>query len=169
MAGFLVLFVMAEFLYSKEIWHQTAQFVLAGFNLSLELKSGSLWTLTGPWLEYRMRHGEWMPHGAGCTPSWHPNVTRSWRFGLICNKAGGNCSLVRPHIGVFAAGGEEPSLTCIPGWSDSLLLMIKHFLPWKFTLGNLAMTFKKKVRRSQYRTQKSGTIMQNGVKSLDCF
>ena len=30
---------------------------------------------------------------------------------------------------VFAADGEEPSLTCISGWSDSLLLMIKHFLP----------------------------------------
>ena len=74
------------------------QFVLAGFNLSLEPKSGSLWALTGPWLEYRMSHGEWMPRGAGCRPSWQPYVTRSWRFGLIHSKAGGNCSLARPHI-----------------------------------------------------------------------
>lgn len=138
MAGFQALFIIAEFLYSKAIWRQTAQFVLAGFNLSLELNFGSLWGLTGLWMEYRISHGEWMPRRAACRPSWQPYVTRRSRFGLILNTPGGNCSLARPHIGVFAGDDE---LTHIPGWSDSLLLMIKHFLWWKSTLGNLAMIF----------------------------
>lgn len=42
MAEFQALFIRAKFLYGKGIWHQTTQFVLVGFNLSLELNSGSL-------------------------------------------------------------------------------------------------------------------------------
>lgn len=170
MAEFQGLFIIAEFLYSKGIWHQLIQFVLAGFNLSLELNSGSLWGLTGLWMACRISHGEWMPCRSACRCSWQPYVTRSYKIWLILifGAADCNCSLAKPHNGMRAGVGEESSLTQMPGRSNSLFLMVKHVLGWTSVLVNLVI-FWKKVRKSQYRTQKTGMIMQNGVNSLDCF
>lgn len=53
MIEFQAVFIIVEFLYSKGNWHQPTQFVLVGYNLSLEPNSGSDWTVDGmqdqPW------------------------------------------------------------------------------------------------------------------------